>query len=99
MGKVFIDPTNRFDEVHRVVRVFFDTSANSEYVWVKDNICRIKADNFSQDPIGAFADFDFASVAISLAVLIECHHNNRCAKASALSSLFYKALFAFLEAD
>ena len=40
-GQMRVDPSNRFDEIYRIVSVLVDSGANGKYVRVKYDVARI----------------------------------------------------------
>ncbi len=71
---------------------------HGEYIGIKDNIFRRKADTGEQ-LIGALANLDLALLGIGLTGFIKCHDDHGCAVSHAFSGIFQKFLFAFLHRD
>ncbi len=88
-----------FDEVYRVVIMFFDTGGDGEDVGIEDNVLRIESYAVHEDIVCALADGDAFLEGIGLAVFIEGHYHNGCAVALADDRLFDEFFFPFLEGD
>ena len=76
-GHASLMQPRRFDEVLAVVVVLLEAGGNGEHVGIEDDVRRIDAGLFGQQPIGALADLDLARDGVGLALLVEGHHDHR----------------------
>ena len=88
-----------FDEIERVVIVFFDPRGNGKDVGVKHNILRRKSDGLCQDLVGALADFQFTGPGISLTGVIKSHHHNSKSVLPNFACLLNENGFAFFQGN
>ena len=94
-----LNPARGFNEIDRVIVVFFDAGGDGEDVGVKNNIFGRKADFIHQNAVGAFADFDFALVGIGLPFFVKRHHHRRCAITPHQFGLVFEGFHALFHAD
>ena len=98
-AKVLFDPTRRFDEIDRVIAMFFETGGDGQNVWIKNNVVPRHVRLLGQEIVGARADFDLAFEGVGLAAFIERHHDNSRAITPDQARLTEKFLLAILQAD
>src|SRR5438034_8946227 len=79
--------------------MLLQTGCDRENVWVEDDVARWEIGLFGQQCVSARADVDLALEIIGLALLIERHHNDRCAITPNQSRLSQKFPFAVLQAN
>ncbi len=96
---MLFDPARGFDEVHRVVVVFFNARGDGKHVGVKNDVFRGKAHTVHQGAIRPFADFNFALVGVGLALFIKSHDHRCSAIASNQARLVDEVVLAFFQAD
>ena len=73
--KILFDPARRFDEIDRVIAMFFEPGGDGQNVRIENNVARREACLLGQEIVGARADLDFALQTIGLTLLIERHHD------------------------
>ena len=78
--------------------MFIYTGTDGKNIGIKNNILGWHPNVLGEDAIAAFADFDFASLGVSLAVFIKRHDNHRGAVLEAFLGSCNKSFFAFLKA-
>ena len=99
MGHCCLDLPGRLDEIDPVARVFFNTRCDSENIRIKDDVRRFESHLFSEYPVRALANFDFAFDGVSLTLGVERHDNDGSAVSAHKLCLLDKVLLAFFEAD
>jgi hypothetical protein len=75
--QILFDPTRGFNEVDGVVVVLFNAGGNGKNIRIKNNVFGREVHLVHQHAIGAFANFNFALVGVSLAFFVKRHHH-RC---------------------
>ncbi len=99
VGEFLFEHRQCFDEVDRVVPVFFNAGADGEDVRVEDDVFGRESHLLGQNLIGPGADVDFAGLGVGLALLVEGHDDDRRAEAPDLPGVGQEALLPLLEAD
>jgi len=77
--KTLLQSAGGLDEGQRVVGVLLDSRADGQDVGVEDQVFRLESHFFGQDAIGPREDLDLTFCADRLALLVEGHHDHRCA--------------------
>ena len=98
-GHVARDFAQRLDVVHRVGGVLLEAGRDGEDVGVEDDVGRLDAGLFGEEPVGALADRDLPRLGVGLALLVEGHHDHAGAVAPDGGGLGEEVGFAFLQAD
>src|SRR5690349_15199168 len=97
MRQVLFDPLGGADEIHRVIVVLLKAGANSENIWIENNVLGRKTDLVYQQPIAAVTNFDSALVRIRLSALIKRHHHHGGSVAADQSCVLEEFLLTFLQ--
>jgi hypothetical protein len=97
--QVLLDPTRRFDEIDGVISVLVQTRRDCQDIWIENDIVRWKPGPLGQQIVSARADFGSALESVSLAFLIECHHDGGGAVSPDQLRLAQKFFFAVFQAD
>ena len=66
-GKIFLNPSGSFNEVHGIVVMFFDSRSYGKHIGVEDYIMGIKIDFINQKTVCALAYFYLTGGSIRLA--------------------------------
>ena len=98
-GQARLDAARRLDVGDGVARVLLDAGPDGEDVRVEDDVLRLEPDDVDQEPEGPGRDRDLAVRGIGLALLVEGHHDDRCAVAPAQPGVLEERRLAFLERD
>ena len=84
-GQVLLDPAGGFDEIDRVVVVFFDAGGDGKDVGIEDDVLGREAHLFDQNLVGTLANLDLALVGVGLPLLVKRHdHRGRTVAADQL---------------
>ena len=95
----FTDTSCRFNEVHRIIVVFFNPGRDREDIRIKDDVFWRKANLFGQDRVGPGTNLDLAISGVSLSGFIKSHDNDRRSIGQTGTRLFQEWLFAFLQGN
>ncbi len=98
-GAAFLDLGGGGQEGLGVAVVLLDPGGYGQDVGIEDYVLSRKADLLSEQLVGALADEHLALGGVSLALLVEGHHDHGGAEAADLPSLFQEGLLALFEAD
>ena len=71
------------DEIHRIIVVFFDASADRENIRIENDIFGWKVRLFHQQLVGTRTDRGFAFRRVGLTLFVEGHHHHSSAITSA----------------
>ena len=93
------NPSGRFNEIHRIIVMLFDTRRYSQYIRVEDDILRTEIHHLSQNPVRPFANLYLPGKGIGLSFLIESHHNDRRTVLLNEPGVFDELFFTFLQGD
>ena len=93
--QVLFNPASGFNEIDRVVVVFFNTSGNCKHVRVKNNVFGREANIIDQHIIRAFTNFTFTCCCVGLSHFVKSHHNNGCTVLAAEAGFFDKLIISF----
>src|SRR4029077_944032 len=98
-GQIGLDPTDRLDEIDRVISMFVQTGSDSQNIRIENDVVRGKMNALGQEPVGALADFDAPLQGISLAFFVERHDDDGCAIAPNECGVTKKFLLAIFQAE
>ena len=93
------NPSGRFNEIHRIIVMLFDTRRYSQYIRVEDDILWTEIHHLSQNPVRPFADLYLPVKGISLPFFIESHHNDCRTVLLDQAGVFDELFFTFLQGD
>ena len=96
-GKVFLNPTGSFDEVHRIVVMLFDTRSYGKHIRIENNIVRVKTYFINQKTISTLANFYFTRSSVSLSFFIKSHYYGRSSVLLDNPGVFKEFVFAFFQ--
>ena len=99
MRQVLLDPAHRFNEVNCVVVMLFHPGSDRQDIWVENDIFSREMYLFSQQFVGARANFNAPFVIVSLTFFVESHHDNCGSITLDFQGMFKELLLSFFQTD
>ena len=99
MGQIGANPAGRLDEIDAVVVVLGNAGGDCKDVGIENDVFGRKAHLLGEQLVGPRADRGLALEGVGLPLLVEGHHDDRCAIAPAQPGLAQEFGLAFLHRD
>ena len=96
-GKVFLNPSGSFNEVYRIVVMFFESRSYGEHIGVEDNIMGIKIDFVDQQAVCTLAHLYLAGGRIRLTFFVKSHYDSGSSVLFDSPGMFEEYFFPFFQ--